>query len=74
MAKGDQPRRHSLSGGTICSTTNGPGGPAVAAINGPGNQFWGDQFWGDRLYAGSSSSHGNGLTLSVHELFIKYTC
>ena len=25
--------------GTICSAANGPGGPDVGAINGPGDQF-----------------------------------
>ena len=41
VTKGDQPRCHSWSGGTICSVTNGLGVPAVAAINGPGDQFGG---------------------------------
>ena len=40
---GGQPRRHNWSGGTICGAANGPRGPAVAAINGPGDQFRGDQ-------------------------------
>ena len=41
--KGDQPRRHSWSGGTICSAANGPGGPAVATtkLNGRGADFGG---------------------------------
>ena len=33
MAKGDHPWRHSWSGGTTCSATNGPGGPAAAAMH-----------------------------------------
>ena len=39
MEKGDQPRHHNWSGGPICNTENGPGGTAVAAINGPGDQL-----------------------------------
>ena len=36
MVKGDQPRHRSWSGGTICNATDGPGAPAIAAINGSG--------------------------------------
>ena len=43
MAKGDQLWRHRWSGRTSCGAANGPGGPATAAVIGPGDRFWGDQ-------------------------------
>ena len=47
VVKRDQPRHHSWSGSIICSAANGPGAPAIAAINGSGDQFLGDQLYHD---------------------------